>query len=99
MPIGSRVWMSKCVGETWQLWHDFVMRNSRNGKEGCFPGEGIVKDDGFVLERLVNYWEQGKMALVPSYGIIITRGSMNVGEKHPFQGKKTMCEPNNYINV
>jgi hypothetical protein len=54
MRIGSRVWMSNCVGETWLLWHDFVMRNSRNGKEGCFPGEGIVKDDGFVLERLVN---------------------------------------------
>jgi hypothetical protein len=42
------------------------MRDARNGREGCFPGEGNVRgDDDFGLERLVMQRDKGRRPLFP----------------------------------
>jgi hypothetical protein len=41
------------------------MRDARNGREGCFPGEGIERDGGIMMDVLVNEWEPRKKVFVP----------------------------------
>jgi hypothetical protein len=41
------------------------LRDARNGREGCFPGEGIERDGGIMMDVLVNEWEPRKKDFDP----------------------------------
>jgi hypothetical protein len=64
------------------------MRDARNGREGCFPGEGIVRDDVFGLDRLVMQRDKGRRPLSPSYGS--KREGLNSGEGAFIPGEATV---------